>query len=63
MGEGNKHFETLKLFAFGNYSDYKSSPRRYIDLDKMAPGALRKLKVLSIVDMADQDKALQFRKI
>ena len=63
MGDGNKYLETLKLFAYGNYGDYKSSQAKYIDLESAAPGSLRKLKVLSIVDMADRDKALQFWKI
>ncbi|CAI2379787.1 unnamed protein product [Moneuplotes crassus] len=56
LGEANKHLKTLKLFAYHNYSDYKGSSE-FIELTEPQ---LKKLKMLSIVTMAGENKTLSY---
>ena len=43
LGEKNKYFQTLKLFSYLTYLDYKKAKANYIDLK---PKMLQKLKIL-----------------
>ncbi|KAF0975911.1 hypothetical protein FDP41_005238 [Naegleria fowleri] len=58
--DGSEHqadFNTLKLFAFGTYGDYKSNPSNYFPLsDKNS----NKLKQLSIVTLASKNRLLKY---
>ena len=49
LGETNKHFMTLNLFAFGTYAEFTKSRASYIQLK---PAVEKKLKMLTIADMA-----------
>ena len=57
LGKDNKHFKTLELFAYDNYSDYMSNQDNYVKLDEKQ---LKKLKMLSVVTMAGKDKTLTY---
>lgn len=63
--KGNEEIaEVLKLFAYRTYSDFKSgaaSPKK-CDLTKI-PGALTKLKVLTLSNMFQDTKVMSFDKI
>ncbi|KAG2386528.1 hypothetical protein C9374_002272 [Naegleria lovaniensis] len=55
--ENQADFNTLKLFAFGTYSDYKLNPSSYFPLSEKN---LNKLKQLSIVTLASKNRLLKY---
>jgi COP9 signalosome complex subunit 7 len=57
MGAENKHFKTLELFAYDNFSKYKSQKGDFIELKA---NQVKKLKMISIVDMAKRTKILHY---
>ena len=59
LGDTNNHLRSLKLFAYHNYKDYKGG-KGYIKLNKQQ---LKKLKMLSIVTMAGENKTLSYSKL
>lgn len=59
MGADNKHLKTLKLFAYDNYQTYRANRDEY--LSDLKPQQLKKLKMISIVDLAQRNKVLHYR--
>ena len=57
MGNESKHYQTLQLFAFDTYKKHKESPQKYID---MKPQQIKKLKMITIADMASHSKVLDY---
>ena len=57
LGEKNKYFQTLKLFSYLTYLDYKKAKANYIDLK---PKMLQKLKILSILEIAKFNKIINY---
>eukprot|EP00347_Sterkiella_histriomuscorum_P022223 403331239 len=57
MGGDNKHLRTLELFAYDNFQIYHSNRDRFIDLK---PQQLKKLKMISIADLAQKTKVLHY---
>ena len=57
LGAKNKYFQTLKLFSHLTYLDYKNGKANYIDLK---PKMLKKLKVLSIMEIAKFNKNIDY---
>ena len=58
--ECGKHFHTLHLFAFGNWSDYTKSKSKYLDLPaKMS----KKLKMLTLAQACSQSQKLSYQEI
>jgi len=55
--EYSKHYEVLRLFAYGTYQDYKNSPDKYTELSEKQ---LIKLKLLSLVTLSAQSKILKY---
>ncbi|EFC37758.1 predicted protein [Naegleria gruberi] len=55
--ENQKDLNTLKLFAFGTYSEYKANPQNYSQLSEKN---LNKLKQLSIVTLASKSRLLKY---
>lgn len=55
--EYSKHYEVLKLFAYGTYQDYKNSIDKFIPLSEKQ---LIKLKLLSLVTLSAQSKILKY---
>jgi len=55
--ENQQDLETLKLFAFGTYSEYKSNPSKFATLSDKN---LNKLKQLSIVTLASKNRLLKY---
>ena len=49
MGKESKHLKTLHMFAFDTYQKYKASPKDFIELK---PQMLKKLKMITIAEMA-----------
>ncbi len=47
----------MELFAYENYTKYKSSKATYLDLK---PPQLKKLKMISIADAAQKSKVLHY---
>ena len=45
--------QTLNLLAYGTYTDYVNAQKNLIDLSKK-PTVIRKLKLLSLVDLAQK---------
>ncbi|KAJ3197095.1 autophagy protein atg9 [Irineochytrium annulatum] len=54
------HYELLRLFAFGTYSDYKASSSK---LPPLTPAQLRKLKHLSIVTLSGRLRTLPYSQL
>ena len=57
LGAKNKYFQTLKLFSYLTYLDYKKAKANYIDLK---PKMLQKLKILSILEIAKFNKIINY---
>ena len=57
LGEKNKYFQTLLLFSYLTYLDYKKAKANYIDLK---PKMLQKLKILSILEIAKFNKIINY---
>jgi COP9 signalosome complex subunit 7 len=55
-----KSYRTLELFAYGRYSDYTKNPNNYTDLN---PLMKNKLRQLSIVSMAVENKVLSYESL
>ncbi|KAL9648432.1 hypothetical protein ABK040_014052 [Willaertia magna] len=55
--ENQKDLDTLKLFAYGTYSDYKNNKDKYASLSDKN---LNKLKQLSIVTLASKNRLLRY---
>lgn len=60
LGPANKHLATLQLFAYDNYSKYKTNPGAYIEL---SPAQMKKLKMVTIAEGAQREKVLRYRDI
>jgi COP9 signalosome complex subunit 7 len=56
-GENKPWYDTLALFAYGTFADYKASPQSFGDL---SPLLQKKLKQLSIVSLASSQKSLPY---
>lgn len=48
---------SLQLFAFQTYKQYKENPQAFIELK---PQQLKKLKMITIAEMASKDKFLKY---
>ena len=60
LGADNKHYNTLYLFSMLTYKDYKKQKAKYLALnDKL----LNKLKSVSILELAKEQKFLHYSKI
>eukprot|EP01080_Neovahlkampfia_damariscottae_P005875 gene5875-9703_t len=57
LTETKKDFETLSLFCYGTYSDYKKNKENYVDLNEKQ---LYKLKQLSVVSLASSHRVLSY---
>ena len=57
MGAENKHYGTLQMFAYDSYMTYKENKDKYIELK---PNQIKKLKMISIVDLAQRNKNLHY---
>ena len=57
MGADNKYLRTLELFSYDNYITYKNDKGTYIELKA---GQVKKLKMISIADMAMKSKVLSY---
>ena len=53
----NKHYNTLHLFTKQNYVDYKNKKENFIELSQKM---LQKLKILTVLDLAKDNKNLSF---
>jgi len=58
--EAQQHFELLKIFAFGTYSDYKAKESK---LPKLSKQQLTKLKQLTIVTMAAENRVISYKSL
>jgi COP9 signalosome complex subunit 7 len=56
--EAQQHYELLKIFAYGTYSDYKS---RESKLPKLTKQQLTKLKQLTIVALASENRIIPYK--
>lgn len=56
-GENKQWYDTLALFAYGTYADYKAAPQNFAEL---SPALQKKLKQLSIVSLASSQKSLPY---
>ena len=60
LGTDNKHYNTLYLFSMLTYKDYKKQKAKYLTLnDKL----LNKLKSVSILELAKDQKFLHYSKV
>ena len=59
LGPNNAHLRTLNLFAFESYLEFKKNKANYIPLTDVA---LKKLKLISIADMANKKRESLQRK-
>jgi len=57
MPKDSKHAQTLLLFAYGTYKDYKKSKSTYLELK---PAMLKKLQMITIAQMASENKQLRY---
>eukprot|EP01087_Luapelamoeba_hula_P025139 TRINITY_DN982_c0_g1_i1.p1 TRINITY_DN982_c0_g1~~TRINITY_DN982_c0_g1_i1.p1 ORF type:complete len:262 (-),score=48.45 TRINITY_DN982_c0_g1_i1:80-865(-) len=57
-GENKVWYDTLTLFAYGTYAQYKESPSKYADL---SPVLVKKLKQLSVVSIASVQKSIPYK--
>jgi hypothetical protein len=57
-GSSAKYFKTLELFAYGNYRTYKANAKLFTEL---SPQQVKKLKMISIVDIASKEKVISLR--
>jgi len=55
--ENKKWYDTLALFAYGTYADYRAKPQSYGELSAQL---LKKLKQLSIVSIASTQKSIPY---
>jgi hypothetical protein len=60
--DASKHLRTLQLLAYGAYSDYQGKATSFVDISKK-PVILRKLKMLSLVNLGQQFKTLSYDQI
>jgi hypothetical protein len=51
------HFETLKLFAHGSWSDYQAKKSNFITL---TPEMQKKLQMLTLVDLCSKSSVLSY---
>jgi COP9 signalosome complex subunit 7 len=56
--EAKQHFELLNIFAYGTYSNYKANEAK---LPKLTKQQLTKLKQLSIVSMAAENRIISYK--
>lgn len=56
-GEHVKYFNTLNLFAYGTYKQYRQKPEDYLDL---TPAMQKKLQHLTIVSLAIKNKCIPY---
>lgn len=59
-GQGKQHYDLLKIFAHGKYSDYKAKAN---ELPQLTDKQVRKLKQLSIVSLAENNQAIPYSKL
>ena len=60
-GSKNKHFETIKLFAQGNYyTTYRTNKSLYLALSSKN---LNKLKLISLIDLANESKTMNYSNV
>ena len=60
LGTDNKHYNTLYLFSMLTYKDYKKQQSKYLPLNEKL---LNKLKSVSILELAKEEKFLYYSKI
>ena len=60
LGTNNKHYDTLYLFSILTYQDYKKDQSKYLPLNEKL---LNKLKSVSILELAKEEKHLSYSKI
>jgi len=58
--EFEKSLDTLELFAHGRFDDYRTSMDKFIELTM---GQENKLRQLTIVTLAEEDKVLSYEKL
>ncbi|XP_017016847.1 COP9 signalosome complex subunit 7 [Drosophila kikkawai] len=56
-GPDAKYLETLNLFAYGTYKEYRTQPERFIEL---SPAMQKKLQHLTIVSLAIKAKSIPY---
>ncbi|KAH8402164.1 hypothetical protein KR009_010261 [Drosophila setifemur] len=56
-GPDAKHYDTLDLFAYGTYKDYRAQPEKFIEL---SPAMQKKLQHLTIVSLAIKAKSIPY---
>ncbi|KNC33635.1 COP9 signalosome complex subunit 7 [Lucilia cuprina] len=56
-GDHVKYFNTLNLFAYGTYKQYRQQPQDYLDL---TPAMQKKLQHLTIVSLAIKNKCIPY---
>jgi len=54
------YYELLRLFTYGNYKEYKTNSNKY---PALAPNQLKKLKQLTLMDMAASTKVINFESL
>ena len=52
-----KYFNTLNLFAYGTYKQYRQQPQDYLEL---TPAMQKKLQHLTIVSLAIKNKCIPY---
>lgn len=55
-----KAFNTLELFAYGTYGEYKENPNQYLEL---TPTQLEKLKKLTIISISMETKVITYESL
>lgn len=58
--EFSKAYNTLELFAYGTYGEYKSNSSNYLEL---TPSQLEKLKKLTLVSIAMESKIIPYENL
>lgn len=56
-GEDQKYFNTLNLFAYGTYKEYRQQVSNYIELSSVMQ---KKLQHLTLVSLATKDKRISY---
>lgn len=56
-GPDANYYDTLNLFAYGTYKQYRANPEKYIEL---TPAMQKKLQHLTIVSLAIQSKSIPY---
>jgi len=56
-GEFKKHYDLLKLFAYGTYKDFKANEASFPALTE---GMIRKMRHLTVATLASRDRSLHY---